>query len=101
MKKRLSIGQKIRYARTQVGLSQKELANQLQLSDKAISAYEVGRAQPGVEVLRDIGQATGRPVTYFIDEQKTEEIDLAVKIKTIEKELNQVKQALKEKGYQL
>lgn len=101
MKKRLSIGQKIRYARTEAGLSQKELANKLQLSDKAISTYEVGRAQPGLEVLKDIGQATGRPVTYFIDEERAEEIDFAVKIKLIEKELAGIKQALKEKGYQL
>ncbi len=101
MKKKLNIGQKIRYARTEAGLSQKELANQLQLSDKAISTYEVGRAQPGIEVLRDIGQATGRPVTYFIDEEGVEEIDFAVKIKKIEKELAGIKKALQEKGYQV
>ena len=99
MKKKLSIGQKIRYARTEAGLSQKELANQLQLSDKAVSTYEVGRAQPGIEVLKDIGQATGRPVTYFIDEEGTEEIDFAVKIKKIEKELVEIKKSLREKGY--
>lgn len=99
MKIRLSISQKIRYARTEAGLSQKDLAAQLQLSDKAISSYEVGRAQPGIEVLRDIGQATGRPVTYFIDDEGVEEIDFAVKIKNIEKELLELKQALREKGY--
>ena len=99
MKKTLSISQKIRYARTEAGLSQKELASQLQLSDKAVSAYELSRAQPGIAVLRDIGQATGRPVTYFIDEERVEEIDFAVKIKKIEKELAEIKQALREKGY--
>ena len=52
-------------------------------------------------MLKDIGQATGRPVTYFIDEEGTEEIDFAVKIKSIEKELAEIKQALKEKGYQV
>jgi len=99
MKKRLNISQKIRYARTEAGLSQKDLAVQLQLSDKAVSSYEVGRAQPGIEVLRDIGQATGRPVTYFIDDEGVEEIDFAVKIKNIEKELTELKKALREKGY--
>ena len=99
MKKRLSISQKIRYARTEAGLSQKDLAAQLQLSDKAVSSYEVGRAQPGIEVLRDIGQATGRPVTYFIDDEGVEEIDFTVKIKNIEKELAKLKKALREKGY--
>ena len=99
MKKRLNISQKIRYARTEAGLSQKDLAAQLQLSDKAVSSYEVGRAQPGIEVLRDIGQATGRPVTYFIDDEVVEEIDFTVKIKNIEKELAKLKKALREKGY--
>ena len=99
MKKRLNISQKIRYARTEAGLSQKDLAAQLQLSDKAVSSYEVGRAQPGIEVLRDIGQATGRPVTYFIDDEGVEEIDFTVKIKNIEKELAELKKALREKGY--
>jgi len=99
MKKRLNISQKIRYARTEAGLSQKDLAAQLQLSDKAVSSYEVGRAQPGIEVLRDIGQATGRPVTYFIDDEGVEEIDFTVKIKNIEKELAKLKKALREKGY--
>ncbi len=101
MKKKLNIGQKIRYARTEAGLSQKELANKLQLSDKAVSTYEVGRAQPGVGVLKDIGQITGRPVTYFINDEGVEEIDFAVKIKAIEKELGEIKQALREKGYQV
>ena len=101
MKKRLNISQKIRYARTEAGLSQKDLATKLQLSDKAVSAYEVGRAQPGSEGLRDIGQATGRPVTYFIDDEGAEEIDFTVKIRNIEKELAELKTALKEKGYRV
>lgn len=101
MKKRLNLGQKIKYARTEAGLSQKELGGAIQLSDKAISAYEVGRAQPSVEVLHDIGQATGRPVAYFIDEEHAEEIDFAVKIKQIEFELAEIKAALKEKGYRV
>lgn len=94
-----TIGKKIRYARTEAGLSQKDLANQLQLSDKAVSTYEVGRAQPGIEVLREIGEATGRPVTYFIEDEGVEEIDFAVKIKNIEIELAEIKKALREKGY--
>jgi transcriptional regulator with XRE-family HTH domain len=101
MKKRLNLGEKIRYARNESGLSQKELATKLQLSDKAISAYEVGRAQPSVEILRDIGQATGRNVKYFIDDEGIEEMDFVFKIKKIEAELAEIKQALKKKGYQL
>jgi transcriptional regulator with XRE-family HTH domain len=101
MKKRLSLGDKIRNARTTAKLSQKELGEKIELTDKAVSAYEVGRAQPSVEVLRDIGTATGRPVTYFIDDEKSDEIDLAMRIKSIEKELADIKKELLRKGYDL
>jgi transcriptional regulator with XRE-family HTH domain len=101
MKKRLSLADKIRYARTEAGLSQKELGTKIRLSDKAVSSYEVGRAQPSVDILRDIGDATGRPVTYFIDEERSEEIDLVVKIKSIETELAEIKQALKKMGHDI
>jgi transcriptional regulator with XRE-family HTH domain len=101
MKKRLSLGDKIRHARTEAKLSQKELGKKIELTDKAVSAYEVGRAQPSVEVLRDIGIATGRPVTYFIDDERSEEIDLTVRIQSIEKELADIKKELKEKGYDI
>lgn len=97
------IGKKIRYARTEAGLSQKELASQLQLSDKAISSYEVGRAQPGVEVLKEIGVATGRSVQYFIDDdpKRAQQLDFAHKIKKIETDLAELKKALKESGYRV
>lgn len=95
MNKRLSLGGKIRYARTEASLSQKELGDKLQLSDKTVSAYEVGRAEPSFEVLREIGDATGRPVSYFIDDERSEEIDLAVKLARIEQELAEIKAALK------
>lgn len=101
MKKSLNLGGKIRYARAQAGLSQKQLAARIQLSDKTISAYEVGRAQPSLETLADISQATGRPTTYFIDEAKAVEIDFAYKIDKIEQELAEIKQALKQKDYRL
>lgn len=101
MKKQLSLGDKIRHARQETELSQKELAQKVQLSDKTISAYEVDRAKPSVTVLRQIGHATNRPVTYFVDDETREEVDFALKIKKIEKELKQIKSALKNKGYKI
>lgn len=98
MKKRLSLGSKIRYARKEAGFSQKELGQAVELSDKTISAYEVDRAKPGVLVLRQISRATDRPVTYFIDDDpaRRQKIDFAAKIKKIEQELAEIKAALKE-----
>lgn len=96
-----SVGDKIRYARIEAGLSQKDLAAKLKLSDKAVSTYEVGRAQPSVEVLHEIGAATDRPVTYFIEDdvERDQEIDFLYKIKKIEQELAEIKEALRKKGY--
>lgn len=98
MKKTLTIGERIRVARTKAGLSQKALGTALTLSDKAVSAYEVGRAHPSLDILREIGQATGRPLAYFVDDAQTEELDLAAQIRSIEKELTEIKAALKQKG---
>jgi ADP-ribose pyrophosphatase YjhB (NUDIX family)/DNA-binding XRE family transcriptional regulator len=48
----------IRVARTQAGLSQKELARKLKVSDKTVSAYETGRAIPPTKVLANIATIT-------------------------------------------
>lgn len=92
--KRLNLGQKIRKARKEVGLSQKQLAGYLKLSDKAISAYEVGRATPSFEILSRIGQTVHKPINYFDAHADTQDIDLQIKIKTIEKELLEIKKLL-------
>lgn len=88
------LGARIKLARKEVGYSQKELANTLQLSDKAVSAYEVGRAQPNLETLQAISKATFKPISYFLDDNNQEDIDLQLRIKRIEQELLQIKKAL-------
>lgn len=85
------LGEKIKQARLDVGLSQKELGQALQLSDKAISSYEVGRAEPNLSTLKQISHLTGQPVSYFLDESTTTDYDLQLKLRTIEKELLAVK----------
>lgn len=42
---------KLRSLRLKLGLSQKEIANQMGVSPSAISAYELGERTPSVEVL--------------------------------------------------
>lgn len=89
------VGKKIRYAREDVGLSQRELGKKLALSDKAISSYEVGRTLPNMHILRKLGEAVQRPVAYF-DDTETLQFDLQNKIKIIEKELSEIRKLLKE-----
>jgi transcriptional regulator with XRE-family HTH domain len=89
-----TIGARIKHARLEEGLSQKELAKKVQLSDKAISSYEVDRAEPSYDMLKKIGKAINRPVRYFLDEASQEEVDLKTKLAKIEQELAEVKKLL-------
>jgi transcriptional regulator with XRE-family HTH domain len=91
------IGEKIRRAREDSHLSQKELGMILKVSDKAISSYEVGRTIPNVQLLKMIGEVVHRPISYFDDTPESEDIDLQIKIKTIEKELLEIKKLLQDR----
>jgi transcriptional regulator with XRE-family HTH domain len=97
IKKSLKMGDKIKTARKQIGLSQKQLAEVLEVSDKAVSSYEVGRATPPLETLREISRITYKPVSYFINPEHSEEDDLESKIQIIEKELLAIKKLLQKK----
>lgn len=94
-KKKSTMGHRIKFARKSVGLSQKDLAKKLKITDKAISTYEVGRVMPPILVLREISKLTYKPVSYFMAEETTESTDLEEKIRQIERELAEVKKALK------
>lgn len=60
------IGEKIRDAREEQGISQKDLGMALGLSDKAISAYEASRTIPPLETLIRISEELNKPLEYFI-----------------------------------
>lgn len=94
------LSRKIRQARLEADLSQKELSQTLSLSDRTISAYEQGRAVPPVTTLRAISSATRKPISYFLDEQlpTTQDVALEIKIKQIELELLAIKQTLQRHG---
>jgi len=94
IKKSLNLGSKIKIARKEAGLSQKQLASLVGVSDKAVSAYEVGRAQPPVETLREISNVTYKPVNYFVDEAVAEEVSVSARIGKIEHELLEIKKIL-------
>lgn len=84
-------------ARKELGYSQKQMGEALRLSDKAVSAYEVGRATPSLETLKQMGKLTQRPMSYFLDESNQDDVDLQIKIKNIERELLEVKKLLQKK----
>lgn len=94
MQTQLTLGQKIRYARRSLGLSQKQLGDMLQLSDKAVSSYEVDRAVPPLETLKDISKHTSKPMSYFLNDSTKNEQTVAEKIAAIEEELREIKELL-------
>ncbi len=98
MTKTDKLAKKIRQARVEAALSQKELAHALQLSDRTISAYEKGRALPPLDTLQGISNLTHKSINYFLEEELEveEDFDLQLKLKKIELELLQIKKVLKE-----
>ncbi len=67
-----NIGHKIKEAREDQGLSQKDLGIALGLSDKAISAYEASRTIPPLETLVRIADELNKPLEYFITQDSSD-----------------------------
>lgn len=61
-----NIGTKIKDAREEQNMSQKDLGMSLGLTDKAISAYEACRTIPPLETLVRIAEELHKPLDYFI-----------------------------------
>ncbi|MCR5332675.1 MAG: helix-turn-helix domain-containing protein, partial [Bacilli bacterium] len=62
--------------RKKVGLTQQELADRLAYSDKTVSKWELGRAIPSVDVLKELADFYGVTVDYLI----TENADINVNV---------------------
>jgi len=88
-----TLATRIKTARQELQLSQKELGQKLRLSDKAVSAYEVGRAVPTIETLIHLSQLVYKPIGYFFEQQSVD-LELQIKLKQIEKELLEAKRSL-------
>jgi len=89
----ISLSKKIRKARLEADLSQKELGKALKLSEKSISAYESGRSNPPVSILEKIAKETKKPFWYFSEEDNIESTVME-KLLQIEKQLSELKQIL-------
>ncbi len=92
-----SIGHLIKEARKEAGLSQKEFADLLRVSDKTVSSYEVGRVQPSFSKLKEICKVVHKPLVYFDENYPKDDLDLQIKISIIERELLEIRKMLKKK----
>ena len=78
----------IKKARVTSGLSQKDLAKRLGVSDKTVSAYETGRAIPPTPTLANIAEITGVSVSELMGVVKEDEI--TKRLDKIEQKINYI-----------
>ncbi len=77
----LTVGKNLASLRKAKGMTQQELAQKINYSDKSISKWELGYALPSVDVLLDFANFYGVTVDYLVTEQTPENIAQAVEEK--------------------
>ncbi|MXX18572.1 MAG: helix-turn-helix transcriptional regulator [Dehalococcoidia bacterium] len=60
------LGNRIRQARKDAGLSQVRLAQLLNTTQSAISLYEAGQRAVGIDMLMNVARILNRPLHYFL-----------------------------------
>lgn len=70
------IGEKIKVARLQKGVSQAALAKCLGVSTSMICQYEIGKRKPKVETLSKIAGVLGVDLKVFYDDSPSENVEL-------------------------
>jgi transcriptional regulator with XRE-family HTH domain len=63
------LGQKIRTAREEKGLSQEDLAMEIGLDQRGVSQLESGKRRLSVSELPSLAKALEVPIMYFFDEE--------------------------------
>jgi transcriptional regulator with XRE-family HTH domain len=81
MKKKGSVGKKLRLVREEQGLSQRELAQRAGISTNAISLIERDETSPSVSTLQNLAAALNIKISYFFDENEPSQV-LHVKAKS-------------------
>jgi transcriptional regulator with XRE-family HTH domain len=71
-RKRPPLGDKIRSARADRGWKQKHLAAEVEVEPITVSRWERGATTPDLDVLSLVAEATGKPLSYFVDEEPAE-----------------------------
>lgn len=64
-------GALIAQRRRELGLTQKDLANRLQITDKAISRWETGKGFPESSLLQPLAESLGLSITEIVNGERT------------------------------
>lgn len=68
----VSIGLKIRKARTDAGYSQERFAEKIGSSRRHVMRLERGDHQPGAAMVKRMAEVTGKPESFFADDDDEE-----------------------------
>jgi transcriptional regulator with XRE-family HTH domain len=67
--KKERLGERIRAARTAKGWKQKHLAAQVDVEPITVSRWERGATSPDLEVISQVAEVTGKPLSYFVGDE--------------------------------
>ena len=62
------LGPKIKQARAERGWKQKHLAAEVAVEPITVSRWERGATTPDLDVLGEVAAATGKPLSFFVDD---------------------------------
>lgn len=85
----MELSEQLRKYRKQTGLTQKQLAMKLNVSDKTISSWETGRTYPDISLLINLSSVLKVSLDDFLkgDTEAVEKIDKDLKLKKVYKRL--------------
>jgi transcriptional regulator with XRE-family HTH domain len=90
------IGKRIQKAREESGLSQEELATTLGITQSALSNYELGKRRLYLANLEQLANVLGRPLSYFMEEEKPEAGDAAPQVDSSDRVTSEIIRLLSE-----
>lgn len=94
MKEPFILFKNIKKARATSGLSQKELAKRLGVSDKTVSAYETGRAIPPAPTLTKISRITGVSLNGIFGIKEDQDEKLLRKLDELSQRVSSIEEVL-------
>ncbi len=97
-KQKAEVAARIKEARAEKGWKQKHLAARVSVEPITISRWERGATTPDFDALALVAEATGKPLSYFLEDgrQASQELPLAEAAQRIEAAAERIEAALAE-----
>ena len=92
-----AIGERIKRARNEAGLTQEEMAELAEFSKRSLQDYEAGNTIP-YRHMREIGAITRKPVEWFLYGDDPEVSDLSKRVDQLQEQLDEVLALLREQN---